>query len=103
MLCSDGFRSGGRGALPELVNPAARRSSGARDALYAFVDGLRERLVQPRFVVGLVLIAGGVVWAVARGLEFYGVTPADVGYDVDQPPLLLALVGICLVYRSRRR
>jgi hypothetical protein len=54
-------------------------------------------------VVGLVLIAGGVVWAIARGLLFYGITPAHIGYDIDQPPLLLVLVGTWLLYRSRRR
>jgi hypothetical protein len=54
-------------------------------------------------VVGLVLIAAGVVWAIARGLEFYGLTPAHIGYDLDQPPLLLALVGIWLLYRNRRK
>jgi hypothetical protein len=39
------------------------------------------------------LIAGGVVWAVARGLQFYGLAPASLAYGVDQPPLLLVLVG----------
>jgi hypothetical protein len=43
------------------------------------------------------------VWAIARGLEFYGLIPAEIAYDLDQPPLLLALVGIWLLYRSRRR
>lgn len=54
-------------------------------------------------MVGLVLIFGGVVWALARGLEFYGLSPLAVGYDLDQPPLLLVLVGCWLWYRSRRR
>jgi hypothetical protein len=49
------------------------------------------------------LIAGGVVWAIARGLQFYGLAPAGLAYDVDQPPLLLVLVGAWLWYRSRRR
>jgi hypothetical protein len=42
-------------------------------------------------------------WAIARGLQFYGLAPASLGYDVDQPPLLLVLVGAWLWYRSRRR
>ena len=54
-------------------------------------------------VVALVLVAAGVLWAAARGLEFYGVSVPDVGYDLDQPPLLLAFVGAWLVYRSRRQ
>jgi hypothetical protein len=67
----------------------------------AVVDGLRGRAVQPRLVVGLLLIAGGLLWAVFRGLEFYGVGPVDLAYDLDQPPLLLVLVGAWLMYRSR--
>jgi hypothetical protein len=56
-----------------------------------------------RLVVGLVLISGGLVWAIARGLEFYGVTLVHVGYDLDQPPLLLVFVGAWLLIRRRRR
>jgi hypothetical protein len=88
---------------PDLGGPAARRSSGAPGVLDSAVESLRGALAQPRLVVGLVLIAGGVVWAIARGLQFYGLTPARIGYDVDQPPLLLVLVGTWLLYRSRRR
>lgn len=65
------------------------------------VRGLRERAIQPRFLLGLVLIAAGLVWAAIRGLEFFGVGPVDLAYDLDQPPLLLALVGAWLMYRSR--
>lgn len=64
---------------------------------------MRGRLLDHRFLVGLVLIAGGVLWAAARGLAFYGVTPVDVGYDLDQPPLLLVFVAAWLLYRSRLR
>ncbi len=67
----------------------------------AVIHGLREGMIQPRFVVGLVLIAGGLLWAVFRGLDFYGLGPVDLAYDLDQPPLLLALVGVWLLYRSR--
>jgi hypothetical protein len=51
----------------------------------------------------LVLIAAGVLWAVARGLQFYGLGPVGCAYDLDQPPVLLALVGVWLIFRSRRR
>ena len=61
-------------------------------------DGLQGSIIQPRLVAGLVLIAGGLVWAVLRGLEFYG---ANLAYDLDQPPLMLLLVGVWLLYRSR--
>jgi hypothetical protein len=60
-----------------------------------------SRLVQPRLVVALVLIAVGIVWAVIRGLHFYGLAPIDIAYDLDQPPVLLALVGGWLCHRSR--
>jgi cytochrome c oxidase subunit IV len=61
-------------------------------------QGLQESIIQPRLVAALVLIAAGLLWAVVRGLEFYG---ANLAYDVDQPPLMLLLVGVWLVYRSR--
>jgi hypothetical protein len=60
-------------------------------------------LVQSRLVVGLGLIAGGLVWAIARGLRYYGINLVHIGYDLDQPPVLLALVGLWLLYRSRPR
>jgi hypothetical protein len=78
---------------------AAGRGSGVPDT---FVYGLGRGTVQPRLVVGLMLIVGGALWAVARGLEFYGLTPAALGYDLDQPPVLLMLVGGWLLYRSGR-
>jgi hypothetical protein len=56
-----------------------------------------------RPVVGLTLITGGLLWAIARGLEFYGLTPVHIGDDLDQPPLLLVFVGAWILYRSRRR
>lgn len=59
-------------------------------------------LIQPRVVVGLLLILAGLVWAVARGLAAYGLGPADLGYDLDQPPVLLLLVGAWLMWRGRR-
>jgi hypothetical protein len=81
----------------------ARRSSGALGILDSAVEGLRGALAQPRLAAGLLLIAGGLVWAIARGLQFYGLAPAGLAYDVDQPPLLLVLVGAWLWHRSRRR
>lgn len=61
-------------------------------------NGLHGRVIQPRIVAGLVLIVAGLLWAALRGLEFYG---ANLAYDLDQPPLLLLLVGAWLLYRSR--
>jgi hypothetical protein len=67
----------------------------------AVADRTRAEVVQPRLAVGLVLIEVGAGWALLRGLDFYGLTPIDLGYDLDQPPLLLLLVGAWLIYRSR--
>ena len=64
---------------------------------------MRASTVQPRLVVGIALIAAGLLWAVIRGLEFYGLSPVDLAYDLDQPPLMLLLVGTWLSYRSRLR
>jgi hypothetical protein len=63
----------------------------------------RATLVQSRAVVGLLLVAAGFVWAIIRGLPFYGVSPTHLAYDLDQPPWLLVLVSGWLCYRSRRR
>jgi len=62
----------------------------------------RPVVTKPRLLIGATLIAGGLGWAVARGLTFYGLTLPKIGYDLDQPPLLLVLVGSWLLYRSRR-
>ena len=61
----------------------------------------RATPVQPRAVVGLLLIVAGLIWAVARGLVFFGAAPPELGYDLDQPPVLLVLVGVWLLYKSR--
>ena len=65
--------------------------------------GVRRTAAQSRAIVGLVLVAAGVVWALARGLRFYGWSPVHLVYDLDQPPWLLLLVSAWLLYRSRRR
>jgi hypothetical protein len=64
-------------------------------------DGIHGTVGQPRLLVGITLIAAGLIWAVLRGLEFYGLSPIHLAYDLDQPPLLLLLVGAWLLYRSR--
>jgi hypothetical protein len=64
---------------------------------------LRGTLILSRPTVGLTLIAAALVWAIFRGLHFYGVSPVHLVYDLDQPPWLLVLVSGWLWYRSRRR
>lgn len=66
-------------------------------------DGWRTSLVQSRVLVAVLLIAGGVVWAIARGMTFYGLTPTGLYDGIAQPPLLTVLVGAWLMGRSRRR
>ncbi len=63
----------------------------------------RRIVAKPRLLIAATLIAGGLGWAIARGLTFYGLTLPTIGYDLDQPPLLLVLVGSWLLYRSRRQ
>jgi hypothetical protein len=71
--------------------------------LARLLDGLRGTLSLSRPTVGLGLVAAALVWAVARGLHFYGFSPVHLAYDLDQPPWLLMLVSGWLWYRSRRR
>jgi hypothetical protein len=66
-------------------------------------DRAERRVIQPRRVVALVLVLAGVIWALVRGLEFYGVNPVHLVYDLDQPPLLLMIVAGWLWFRSRVR
>jgi hypothetical protein len=94
------FTWGDRAPPGGAYAPSARQTSGGRDT---FAFGARGATLQPLLVAGLVLILGGLAWAVPRGLEFYGLSPVDIGYDLDQPPLLLVLVGAWLWHRSRRR
>ena len=59
--------------------------------------------VQLRLATAVTLIAAGLCWAIARGLDFYGVGPIHIGYDLDQPPLLLVFIGGWLLVRGMRR
>lgn len=61
----------------------------------------RATSVQPRVLVALVLIVGAILWAAARGLTFYGLGPVRLLYDLDQPPVLILIVGAWLLYRTR--
>ena len=88
---------------PEPDRRAARAGSGTPGTLDQAVDGLRRAFGEPRFTAGLLLVVGGVVWALARGLQFYGLTPVSIAYNLDQPPLLLVFVGVWLLYRRRLR
>jgi hypothetical protein len=65
--------------------------------------GRAPLLAPSRVAVSLVLVAAGVVWAIFRGVHFYGLSPVHIAYDLDQPPLLIVLVSGWLLYRSRRR
>jgi hypothetical protein len=100
---SDRFQSAVGSAAPELGRGPARDSSGAARPGNPAVRGWLRTAAMSRLVIGLTLIAGGFFWAIARGLDFYGLTLVHIGYDLDQPPLLLVFVGAWLLYRSRRR
>ena len=96
---SDQSQATVRSPAPEL------RSAGPPDADRAAsaISARGRVLVQPRIVAAVMLIAAGIVWAAIRGLQFYGVSPVHVVYDLDQPPILLVAVAMWLLYRSRRR
>jgi hypothetical protein len=89
--------------MTEPADSATRTGTGDRGLVRSLAAGVRAMLSQTRAVVGLVLVAGGVAWALARGLAYYGVSPTHLAYDLDQPPWLLVLVSGWLLYRSRRR
>ena len=86
-----------------IETPAKRPAPGGMrgPSLVAYI--VRGALARAREIVGLLLVVAGVVWAIARGLEFYGLSPIHLAYDLDQPPWLLVLVSGWLWYRSRRR
>jgi hypothetical protein len=87
------------GSAPEPLT----RARTEHETRSEFQPERRRRATQPRLLVALVLIAAAVVWSIARGLHFYGLSPVNLIYDLDQPPLLLALVAGWLWYRSRAR
>ena len=89
--------------MTESAESAPRPQAGGRGRVSSVASGIRATLVESRAVVGLLLVAAGVGWAIFRGLHFYGVSPAHLAYDLDQPPWLLVLVSGWLLYRSRRR
>jgi membrane associated rhomboid family serine protease len=98
-LSSERFESAARGAVPELGPPAAPPTSIAE----LIAAALRRAPVLSRLTVGLALIAGGVVWAIARGLSFYGPNISGAYDDLAQPPVLLIVIGVWLLFRSRRQ
>ncbi len=89
--------SGGEG----LAAPPIRTPLGTPALPANAVAPARARVIQPRLVVARTLFVVGIVWATLRGLHFYGLAPLSIAYDLDQPPLLLVLVGAWLAYRSR--
>ena len=89
--------------MTESADSATRPTPAERGLVHSVASGIRAALLQSRAVVGLVLVAAGVVWAIIRGLPYYGLSPTHLAYDLDEPPWLLVLVSGWLLYRSRRR
>ncbi|MBS1894999.1 MAG: hypothetical protein JST59_27180 [Actinobacteria bacterium] len=54
-----------------------------------------------RVAAAVLLLVAAIVWATVRGLDSCALSPAGIGYDLDQPPVVLALVGMWIFYRSR--
>lgn len=62
-----------------------------------------RRLILVRWGLVALLLAGGIVWAIIRGLNGYDAGfPAVIYDDVDQPPVLLFLVGVFFAVRFWR-
>jgi hypothetical protein len=100
---SDRFQSAVGRPPDGLAGGTGRGTRGDTDPPRALGDFLHEKSARPRVLAVLTLIAAGIVWAILRGLNFYGLSPAHIGYDLDQPPLLLVFVGVWLFFRSWRR
>src|SRR4051794_1885264 len=92
------------GAAAEANGVATRRTNGvlpavggpATDAASDLTSSPRTDSAtpfQPRTLIGLALIACGIGWALVRGLHYYGFSTMNVVYDLDQPPVLLILIG----------
>jgi hypothetical protein len=97
------FQSTLDGAAPRPGPPQVAPSSDGAGHFDGLAGGLRRAAVHSRVIVGLTLVVAGVLWALARGLHFYGVSPVHLVYDLDQPPWMLVLVSAWLLYRSRRK
>ena len=46
------------------------------------------------------LIVAGIVWAILRGLHGYSEMPVGIIYTLDQPPILVAIVGAFVATRA---
>lgn len=57
----------------------------------------------PRLAAGTVLILAGIVWAILRGLHGYSQMPVGIAYTLDQPPILVAIVGAFVACRGGGR
>ena len=57
-----------------------------------------------RIVLGLTLAVAGLVWMVGAlpSLVWFGLTPVGLYRSLDQPPILLTLVGLWYTARSLR-
>jgi hypothetical protein len=102
-LGTDRFPSAIEEAASQAGRTVARPAHRRRSPFELAVSAWRWALVHSRAVVGLVLVAGAGVWAIARGLAYYGLSPVHLAYDLDQPPWVLLFVSGWLWYRSRRR
>ena len=101
-LGADRFPSAIDEAASQAGRTVVRSAHGRRSPAELAVAAWRWALVHSRAVVGLVLVAGAGVWAIARGLTYYGLSPVHLAYDLDQPPWVLLLVSGCVWYRSQR-
>jgi hypothetical protein len=81
--------------------PFVRRADASRSAQRPILPVLSALTV--RNWLGLAVLAVGLVWTVAWNptLSWYGFTPVGLYHSFDQPPILVALVGLRFAVRAR--
>jgi hypothetical protein len=67
-------------------------------------DSAHPSPLTSRTALGLLVILAGIVWVVAApSLAWFGYTPVGLYRTLNQPPILLVLVGVWYTLRARRR
>lgn len=81
--------------------PFVRRADASRSARRPVLPVLS--LLSVRTWLGLAVLAVGLVWMVAwsSSLAWYGFTPVGLYHTLDQPPILVTLVGLWFTLAAR--
>ena len=87
--------------VPDSPGSFVRRMEAWRSAQRLILSALSGLAV--RTWLGLAVLAVGLVWVVAwsSSLSWYGFTPVGLYHSLDQPPILVVLVGLWFTVASR--